>query len=139
MEKPTCATCPYYDADVCQLEPVVVSKKPGERCSHHPDFKLWLWQSDLDRKDALRLDASQQWREEAEREEKARLRIASTDILRQAGVKFESRNYGTILLLRERGKPAVDLYPGTQRWRVKDCEETFSGDIREFLAWYGIH
>ena len=42
----------------------------------------------------------------------------------------------TVLLFRENGKPKVDFYPHTGRWRVPDKNELRSGGAEDFLNWY---
>lgn len=65
MDRVTCKTCPYYDADVqvllydpaityisprtatggCRLEPhTTPHKTPDEWCSHHPRMSEWVGQ-----------------------------------------------------------------------------------------------
>jgi hypothetical protein len=64
-------------------------------------------------------------------------RDAGADALYRAGIPFESRAYGTTLLIREPGKPPIDLYPNTGRWRiVGEGAQTFEGGIAVFLEWY---
>lgn len=55
--------------------------------------------------------------------------------LRVAG-RFASTNYGETLVFREPGKPAVDFYPSTGRWRVAGVTKTFRGGAESFLRWY---
>lgn len=40
------------------------------------------------------------------------------------------------LLLRESGKPRIDFFPSTGRWRVIDHNQTLKGGVEAFLQWY---
>jgi hypothetical protein len=51
-----------------------------------------------------------------------------------SGVPFTDR--GTALLFRVRGKPPVDFYPTTGRWRVPSRARVWSGGATAFLRWY---
>lgn len=56
--------------------------------------------------------------------------------LRVAG-RFKSTNYGETVLFREPGKPKVDFYPSTGRWRIVGSQsKTFRGGAESFLRWY---
>lgn len=69
-------------------------------------------------------------------------------ILRASGLAFTER--ADALIFREPGKPRVDFYPATGRWRVVgegpdrrfragqrgEDGRTFRGQARAFLAWY---
>jgi hypothetical protein len=57
-------------------------------------------------------------------------------VLEAAGIEFRSTNNGETLLFRERGKPKVDFYPSTGRWRVAGVSRAFSGGAEAFLRWY---
>jgi hypothetical protein len=67
----------------------------------------------------------------------ARWRDENLAVLRASGMKFKERP--TSVLFREQGKPRVDFYPHTGRWRVVGVwdSRTYSGGARAFLAWYG--
>lgn len=58
--------------------------------------------------------------------------------LRASGVRFEERP--TSVLFREPGKPRVDFYPHTGRWRVVGAPNgptrPLSGGAKRFLEWY---
>jgi len=55
--------------------------------------------------------------------------------LEKSGIPFTDR--GETLLFREEGKPMVDFYPSTGRWRVPNENlKTFSGGAGKFLKWY---
>lgn len=51
--------------------------------------------------------------------------------------RFTSTNYGETLCFRESGKPMVDFYPSTGRWRIVGANsQTFRGGAESFLRWY---
>ena len=56
--------------------------------------------------------------------------------LRASGLRFVERE--TAVLFREVGKPRVDFYPHTGRWRVVGVgkTKTMRGGAKAFLAWY---
>lgn len=59
--------------------------------------------------------------------------------LNSAGVSFRETNEGETLLFREAGKPKVDFYPSTGRWRVvgdSKNRRAMSGGAVAFLRWY---
>ncbi len=56
--------------------------------------------------------------------------------LNASSVIFTTTNYGETLLFREPGKPKVDFYPSTGRWRVAGLTKTFRGGAGSFLSWY---
>lgn len=58
------------------------------------------------------------------------------DTLNASGLTFKETNYGETLLFRELGKPKVDFYPSTGRWRVAGMSKTFRGGAEVFLRWY---
>jgi len=56
-------------------------------------------------------------------------------VLKAAGLtEYKTRNQGTVLLFRQSGKPVVDFYPGTGRWRSGN--KTYEGGASAFMAWY---
>lgn len=78
---------------------------------------------------ALRQDRHAKWREE------------NLATLRKSLVPFAMRE--TACLFREKGKPWVDFYPHTGRWRAvgpnlaeKLKGKVFRGGAQAFLAWY---
>lgn len=59
-------------------------------------------------------------------------------VLRSSTVPFEERP--TSVLFRQKGKPKVDFFPHTGRWRVVGegkQRQPLRGGARAFLAWYG--
>lgn len=75
-------------------------------------------------------------------------RTENLALLRESGLRFAERP--DAVLFREPGKPRVDFYPPTGRWRLvgegpdrrfRCCQRgedgrTFRGGARAFLAWY---
>jgi len=61
----------------------------------------------------------------------------NTQILLDTDYEFKATNNGENLVFREKGKPRVDFYPSTGRWRDVDTKRTFRGGPRTFLKWYG--
>lgn len=61
---------------------------------------------------------------------------ANLAILRASGVPLVGREEAC--LFREDGKPRVDFYPSTGRWRVvgDGRNKTFRGGAAAFLKWY---
>jgi hypothetical protein len=60
------------------------------------------------------------------------------EVLRASGLAFTEHT--TSVVFREPGKPAVDFYPHTGRWRLVGRKnaggKTMSGGAKGFLAWY---
>ena len=55
--------------------------------------------------------------------------------LQNSGIEF--KRHVTACLFRENGKPKIDFYPHTGRWRtVGKNAKTFSGGAKTFLKWY---
>lgn len=62
----------------------------------------------------------------------------NTRIIGASGIPYMDR--GETFCFREEGKPKVDFYPSTGRWRVVGTQEqrkAKSGGARKFLNWYG--
>ena len=60
---------------------------------------------------------------------------SNMDAINAANIPYEWR--ATSLLFREPGKPKVDFYPHTGRWRVVGAHsKTFRGGGKSFVAWY---
>jgi len=63
--------------------------------------------------------------------------ISNMVILENSGLSYQVKNSGTILLFRIPGKPAVDLYPTVNRWKLVGSKpQMMYGDASAFLAWY---
>lgn len=60
------------------------------------------------------------------------------EALRASGLRFTE--HATSVVFREPGKPAVDFYPHTGRWRLvgrkNGGSKTMSGGAKAFLRWY---
>jgi len=78
------------------------------------------------------------WREEHARRRKVKeqRRAENERLLEESGLPFRLTNNDTCWCLREPGKPRVDVYPGTGRWRDVDAGRTINGEATAFLAWY---
>lgn len=72
---------------------------------------------------------------ELAQERHARWKAANLEALRKSGLPFEERPEAC--LFRAPGKPQVDFYPSTGRWRVVAGQrKTYRGGAAAFLAWY---
>lgn len=60
----------------------------------------------------------------------------NTAALIAAGLPFRASNNGECLMLREPGKPAVDFYPSSGRWRLPHSNVTMGGHADRFIAFY---
>ena len=69
-------------------------------------------------------------------EQHADWKKANMETLAASGVDFVMATGGEALLFREPGKPKVDFYPSTGRWRVAGKTQTFRGGAEAFLNWY---
>lgn len=73
----------------------------------------------------------------AHRQEKhAQLKERNTNILLHSPHTLTVTNAGESILFREPGKPKVDFYPSTGRWRIPGTSITFNGGAKKFLRWY---
>lgn len=63
-------------------------------------------------------------------------KASNTATIAASGIRFVSRNDGESLLFRETGKPRVDFFPSTGRWKVAGLKKTYSGGADRFLSWY---
>lgn len=59
----------------------------------------------------------------------------NTAALMTSGLVFRVASPET-LCFREEGKPAVDFYPSTGRWREVKVNKTHGGHAGAFLKWY---
>jgi hypothetical protein len=72
-------------------------------------------------------------RQERHREWKAE----NLDLLRTSGLTYRLTNNNETAVFRERGKPKVDFYPSTGRWRVVSGNaRTMGGHAMKFIEWY---
>lgn len=61
------------------------------------------------------------------------------EILKNHSSKIKYKHKHTVCLFREKGKPLVDFYPHTGRWKVVGKENTghvYRGGAKPFLNWY---
>jgi len=72
----------------------------------------------------------------ATRDRHAEWKRNNTAVLQASGISFTITNASETFLFREPGKPKVDFYPSTGRWRVAGQSRTFSGGAAKFLDWY---
>lgn len=57
-------------------------------------------------------------------------------ILDVHGIKYETRNNGSIVLIRLPGKPKVDFFPTTNRWKVLLGKQLLVlGDANKLIEW----
>lgn len=67
-------------------------------------------------------------------EKHADWKASNLERLRASGIPFSERPEAC--LFREPGRPRVDFYPSTGRWRVVGGGRTFRGGAGAFLKWY---
>lgn len=82
-------------------------------------------------------DMGDLWRSiKAQRQEKrADNRRSSEELLREAGITFENKNFGAHLIVRPSGSGAtVDFWPGTGRWTVRGTNRTAFG-VHKLIEW----
>ncbi len=72
----------------------------------------------------------------ARQERHARWKSQNTVALQASQFVYTVTNNGETYLFREPGKPKVDFYPSTGRWRVAGKSQTFSGGAAGFIRWY---
>jgi len=83
--------------------------------------------------------SSEDWEgwKEWEKEQKEDRRQKNMEVLETCPYEFTTKNHGESLLFREEGKPPIDFYPGTGRWRIVGVgAKTFRGGATAFLSWY---
>lgn len=57
-------------------------------------------------------------------------------VLNSSDLNFKAVNFEETVLIREPGKPKVDFFPSSGRWRVAGVARTFQGGAQSFLDWY---
>lgn len=74
------------------------------------------------------------WRDvkAARQEKRADNRAASADLLRSAGIPFESKNNGAHLIVSAMGK-TIDFWPGTGLWMVRGERKQYRG-VRRLIS-----
>lgn len=74
---------------------------------------------------------------EAKRERHEEWKRLNMAALNASEISFTVTNYGETICFREQGKPRVDFYPSTGRWRVVGSNsKAISGGAHKFLDWY---
>ncbi len=63
-------------------------------------------------------------------------KIKNMKALTASRIPFKETNGGESILFRDPGKPKVDFYPSTGRWRDVSNNKTHSGGGAKFIAWY---
>lgn len=71
---------------------------------------------------------------EERKERHAEWNKINTETINKSGIPYRLAG-GQTMLFREPGKPRVDFYPSTGRWRVNG-QRAVSGGARKFLDWY---
>lgn len=71
----------------------------------------------------------------ARQQRHANWKAENTALIEASGIPFTVTNNGEALVIRERGRPRIDFYPSTGRWRV-DNLRTLGGHAERFLKWY---
>jgi hypothetical protein len=71
------------------------------------------------------------------KKEKAQNKIDTIEGLQLANIKWRERNNGSMFSIREQGKPPIDLYPTTLKWK-KSGGVAIEGDIKDFVKWYEL-
>lgn len=69
------------------------------------------------------------------RERHAEWKRLNTAALNESGINYRAAGPETFLF-REPGKPAVDFYPSTGRWRTPINGRTYRGGAKAFISWY---
>lgn len=69
------------------------------------------------------------------RERHAEWKRLNTIALEESGIPYRVAGPETFIF-REVGKPKVDFYPSTGRWREMSSGKTFRGGAKAFIAWY---
>lgn len=62
----------------------------------------------------------------------------NTETLLRSNLTLTIKSGGEVILFREPGKPKVDFYPSTGRWRVvgNGSQRPLRGGAEAFLNWY---
>lgn len=68
-------------------------------------------------------------------QEKLRNKEHAIKCLQEAGITWRVKNNGSMFAIREQGKPPIDLYPTTKKWK-KAGAKAVEGEIEEFIEWY---
>ena len=65
----------------------------------------------------------------------ANWKVKNLKVIENSGILHRKAG-GETVLFREEGKPKVDFYPSTGRWRMPGKAKTFRGGARSFINWY---
>ncbi len=68
--------------------------------------------------------------------DKAQRRRENTELVEASGIPFTVSDEGRCLSFRETGKPMVDFYPETGRWRRMKPKWVGGLGAQAFLNWY---
>jgi hypothetical protein len=61
----------------------------------------------------------------------------NVNVIKASGIPHTFTNNGESILFREKGKPKVDFFPSTGRWRVVSGNaRTMGGHAAKFIEWY---
>lgn len=72
--------------------------------------------------------------EKDQQEQRAIKRNSAPEQLKNAGVKFESKNEGAHLIIRHKGQ-VIDFWPGTERWKPQGFKRNFGiNKLLSFIA-----
>ena len=80
-------------------------------------------------------ETTELWRSihQEEQAKRAARKEANLAILRGTTIPFEYRNFGDVVLLRNKAYPAVDFYAGTNHWKVGG--KNMMGDAHQLVLW----
>lgn len=80
-------------------------------------------------------DMSAYWRDikEARQQKRAENRESSQELLREAGVRFVSKNSEAHLIVTTDGGHAIDFWPGTGLWIMRGSTQRHRG-VRKLIA-----
>lgn len=83
------------------------------------------------------MDASDIWEALNEEKRKRHTQWKQTNLARLAksGLVYKLAGEETVIF-REEGKPKVDFYPSTGRWRIAGDTRVYRGGAGSFIKWY---
>lgn len=61
-------------------------------------------------------------------------KVGNIKTILASGIPFVETNSAETILFRQKGKPKVDFYPSTGRWR--HAGKTHNGGADAFIKWY---
>ena len=73
----------------------------------------------------------------AKKERHSKWWMQNMDIMEKSGIEYDTKNSGEVLIIRftwPQGKPQVEFWPSTGRWRVRG--KIFKGGAKSFINWY---